>query len=772
MPVGLRPAIPCLYLDRVRAGAGTKGDREAGRVELLWAIVTQTTLVLYEGSLYILLGFFVAGLLHEFLPAGIIARHLGRESPRSVLLAAVFGAPIPLCSCGVLPAVAALKRKGASRSALLSFAISTPETGVDSIALTYGLLGPLMAVVRPVVAIVSAMVAGTLSLFVRDEETVAGAVPAPAPAPAAHGHGYRHDHDHADDRTQAHHHGQGDPSCDATELDLEEESRGGPPGARLRRSLDFGFGTLFDEIAFWLVVGIALTGVLAALLPDDFFASVLGWDRGLLPMLVMALVGVPLYLCASASTPVAAALVAKGLSPGAALVFLLTGPATNAASIAVIGQILGRRRLAIFLLSIAGTSLAAGLLLDAFAADTVRAVARERFENPSSGWLGLVQGTAAVLFVGLLVRSFRRTRFREGRAEVRDQLARVAAALRGFELRSVLRPRVLVPLLVALGVWLGSGSYLVVEPGQRGIVQRFGKVVATDLEPGLHLHLPPPLGEGRAVDTALVRQVPIGFQTGSGRRRRARADDGYLLTADENLIDVRAVVHYRVDDPVRFALGVEDADALMQSLARRELVAIASATPIDALYGTRRGESEARVREALRSRVAQLDIGAEVLDVRLLDVHAPPDVHAAFRDVASALEDRQRAVHDARGYALERTAAASGEAAAITATARGDAVRARAVAEARTAAFAAVSAAHAASPEVTEMRLHLESLERALPRARKYVNAAGTGSSEVDLWLGAEPERSAASQGATPTGGGAGAVLNHPALRARQQQVR
>ncbi len=138
-------------------------------ITFLIATVTETARVLYEGSLYILIGFFVAGLLHEFLPGGLIARHLGKRSPRSVLLAALFGAPIPLCSCGVLPAAAELRRKGASRPAVTSFLISTPETGVDSIALTYGLLGPVMAIVRPIVAIVSAVVAGMLAIVVRDD---------------------------------------------------------------------------------------------------------------------------------------------------------------------------------------------------------------------------------------------------------------------------------------------------------------------------------------------------------------------------------------------------------------------------------------------------------------------------------------------------------------------------------------------------------------------------------------------------------------------------
>jgi hypothetical protein len=161
------------------------------------------------------------------------------------------------------------------------------------------------------------------------------------------------------------------------------------------------------------VIGIVLTGVLAALLPDAFFSRVLGWDRGFVPMLAMMLVGVPLYLCASASTPVAAALVAKGLSPGAALVFLLTGPATNVATIALVGQMLGRQVLRVYLGSIAGVAIAAGLLLDWFAADLVRNAVFSSTQAPDGGLYAMLKIGAALLFVALVAASFRRTRFRD-----------------------------------------------------------------------------------------------------------------------------------------------------------------------------------------------------------------------------------------------------------------------------------------------------------------------------------------------------------------------
>lgn len=689
-------------------------------LDWLTVLATETALVLYEGALFILIGFAIAGLLHEFLPTEVISRHLGRDDPKSVALASLLGAPIPLCSCGVLPAVAALQRKGAGKAPLLSFAISTPETGVDSIALSWALLGPVMAIVRPLTAVATAMTAGLAAIFVRDD---APTTPL-EPTLAAHAHPAA---------------GAGDACEDACAA--AEGAPAPPPDrswrARSRRVLGFGFGTLLDEIAFWLVVGVLLTGLLSALLPDRFFSDVLGWEKGLLPMLAMAAIGVPLYLCASASTPVAAALVAKGLSPGAALVFLLTGPATNAATIAVIGSLLGRRHLRIYLGSILAVSLAAGLLLDATFADAVRGAALGGPERDGP-WLATAKLLAAAAFVGLLALSFRRTRFREAIADLRGQIARLGLALAGFDPRRLLRPRSLALLALLLAVAFGPSTLLVVEPGQRGVVQRFGRVVASDLAPGLHLHLPPPLGSGTAVDVELVRQLTIGYRATPEGERVSIPEQAYYLTADENLIDLRGVVHYRVSDARTFATGVETTDDLVQSLARGELAKVAARTPIDTLYTTARAEVEQRWREALRARIAALPVGCALVDARLVDVHAPGNVHDAFRDVASAFEDRARDVHDASGWAAQRVAEAKGEAAAVVEASRGAATRARELAAGETRGFAELARVHDARPSVTALRLRLETLERALAAPRKVIGGAHDRRGDVDLWVGSD----------------------------------
>jgi membrane protease subunit HflK len=283
--------------------------------------------------------------------------------------------------------------------------------------------------------------------------------------------------------------------------------------------------------------------------------------------------------------------------------------------------------------------------------------------------------------------------------------------------------------------------FLVVEPGHQGIVQHWGRVVAEELPPGLHLHPPPPIGRGVSVPVGLVRQVEIGFRSVPGGRHELIPEQAVYLTMDENIVDIRAVVHYRVSDASRFRLGVEAVPTLINSMARRDLVEITSRTPIDQLYSTRRRQTERGFRDSLRRRVAELDIGCEIVDARLLAVHSPAMVHDAFRDVASALEDRERLIHEASGYAAARQAAARGEAALITETARADSAYAINRALGQTAEFLGLAGAYVLEPRLTRTRLYLETLERVLARTRTYIHAASGSRGEVDLWIGAKQAR-------------------------------
>ena len=281
-----------------------------------------------DASLYILFGIFIAGLIQIFVDKEKISRYLGRPGIRSVVLAAILGVPLPLCSCGVIPMAVSLRKSGASKGATLSFLISTPESGVDSIAISFALLDPLMTVFRPIAAFVTAIVAGI-------GENVFGRKDAEATKEEADAcifcEGEGDDHNHS----LAH---------------------------KFKYGMRYAFTVLLGDIAKWLTLGIVIGGVISYFVPKEFIENYLG--SGWQAMLIMLVIGIPLYVCASASTPIAAALIAKGMSPGVALVFLLAGPATNMAGILAVGKFLDKRAAVIYLISISVCAVGLGLLLN------------------------------------------------------------------------------------------------------------------------------------------------------------------------------------------------------------------------------------------------------------------------------------------------------------------------------------------------------------------------------------------------------------------------
>ncbi|GAB4367821.1 MAG: SO_0444 family Cu/Zn efflux transporter [Acidobacteriota bacterium] len=311
-----------------------------------------------EMAPYLLFGFLVAGVLAAFLSPRLVERHLGGDGLGAVVKASLFGVPLPLCSCGVIPVTASLRQHGASRAATVSFLLSTPQTGVDSILATYGMLGGLFAVFRPAAALVTGIVGGMLvSLFDRTPDPVAASQADPAGG------------------------------CeDACETDAE-------PVRGVRGALRYGFVTLPQDIGANLLVGLAVAAGIGALVPDDLLA---GFGSGPVAMLAAMLIGIPIYVCATGSVPIAAALIAKGLSPGAALVFLITGPATNAATIATMWKVLGARAASLYLATVGGMALVSGLVLDALFA-TVRVDVAEHLHEMRPGPLGHLAAIALLV---------------------------------------------------------------------------------------------------------------------------------------------------------------------------------------------------------------------------------------------------------------------------------------------------------------------------------------------------------------------------------------
>lgn len=674
-------------------------------VDLLWQVLLEITSVFYESSVFILLGFALAGILHEFVPLKLVARRLGKPGFRSIFWATALGAPLPLCSCGVLPTAAALRRKGASKPATASFIVSVPETGVDSIAVTYGLMGPVMAIYRPIVAVVTATVAGIACLFITRNEQ--DAIDEDDLLEIEH-HGHDHDHHYHDlDGEPAHSHGK---------RSVRKSGRRDRWGGRLKRMTGYGFRTIVDEVAFWIVAGLVVTGILMALLPDDFFSSSLDLGSGILPMLLMAVIGVPLYTCASMSTPIAAGLVATGLSPGAALVFLLAGPATSIASLTIVGKLLGRLSMIAYLTTIIVVAISAGLLLDLFAAEQIRETTVSTFESPDGPIEQVFKSLCALIFLALFVNSLGRKSYQEPLNDIRKQGSLLYAGIHHIRRLGYVLAAALLIVSVIPAVTLRVG------PGQQGIIMRFGEVVTEGLEPGLYAHFPWPVDTTRLIDTTTVRGMYI-----------AKSTQEYL-TSDENVISLTSIIQYRVDDSYAFEFGGEKNVELLSDLASRILVQEILSRPIDEIYTTQRSAVEAAYRTKLAKDIAALQQGFELVEARLEHVHAPDAVHNAFRDVSSALEDRQRATFEADGRAIEIVTGARGRYTEAIAVAEAEASARVKIAEGLASSFIPQAEVFREQPEIGRYRLRLEAIERSLARPSKYLNTV-PGSQSVDLWI-------------------------------------
>jgi uncharacterized membrane protein YraQ (UPF0718 family) len=284
--------------------------------------------VLGEMAPYLLLGFIIAGVLHVLVSPAWVQRHLGGRGIMPVIKATLFGVPLPLCSCGVIPVTAGMYRQGASRGATTAFLLATPQTGVDSIAATYALMGPVFGIVRPLVALITGILGGAII-----DKTVHDDAPAESPDVAT--------------------------TCNTCDDDHDDQ----PKGSAQLRALRYGLVTLPGDIATALIIGVIVAGVIGAVVQQGALTPYLG--GGIVAMLIMMIIGLPIYVCSTASIPLAVAFMHLGASPGAALMFLITGPATNAATMSVTWKLLGRKTTVIYLLVVAASALAGGYMLDA-----------------------------------------------------------------------------------------------------------------------------------------------------------------------------------------------------------------------------------------------------------------------------------------------------------------------------------------------------------------------------------------------------------------------
>ena len=278
-----------------------------------------------EMSPYLLLGFFLAGVMHAFIPGKYYSRYLSGNSFRSVINAALLGIPLPLCSCGVIPTAMSLRKEGASKGATISFLIATPQTGVDSIMATYSLMGFPFAVIRPIAALLTSVFGGVLS-NVFDRPTSM------------------------------------DVSCHGRQCVAGQSLENSGFGEKCKNALYYAYVEMMQDIGKWLVIGLLMAGLITVFVPDEVFAVFEG--NTFASMLLVLCIAVPMYLCATGSIPIAIALMMKGLTPGAALVLLMAGPACNFASILVVRKVLGSRALVVYLFSIILGAIGFGCLVD------------------------------------------------------------------------------------------------------------------------------------------------------------------------------------------------------------------------------------------------------------------------------------------------------------------------------------------------------------------------------------------------------------------------
>ena len=673
-----------------------------------------------ESAVYILFGVAVAGLLRFAVPERWFHRLLGGDDLKSVTAASLFGIPLPLCSCSVLPVIIAMRKRGASKGATTSFLISTPETSIESISITYALLDPVFTIMRPVAALVSAVVTGSMvNVFVHkgwddpdpEGETVDG---------------------EARDSTDAH------PAHTCTAC--APPSEGGSFLGKVTRHAGI---TLMDDLTPLLILAFLGSGLIAVALPDTFFEHPLvqGWSG----MIIMLLVGIPFYVCAASSTPIVAALLLKGLSPGAALVFLLAGPVTNLGTIAAVYRHLGRRIMLVYLVSMAVlTLLMGGIMETLYAGSGVKVkeiVGRGGEFLPES-----VKLMGLALLLALMAASAWRTRLFGVWAD------RVRSALKPYlPFDPVGRGARTILVLLLLGLYLLS-CFTIIDVGEVGWRLTFGRVerdgtgtVVTHAKPGLEVHAPWPFQTFVKARPDAVRKLTFGEipeTEGEYDEDRVRyllgaendlEDEAQVMDGEEGLVSLRFSVHYRVRDAFAYTFGFDDPVKLVRSLSAAAVRTVCARQATQRILVGYRHELEEAALVRLQERLDVVGSGVEALRVEFLDVHAPAAVHFAFRDVASASEDRHRQELEGERTWIEILADARSR--AYRSEVDAEIYRHERVAEAkgRARAFVARAEAFDASREITALRLYLEGVADALEHLALVLPLAE--GIDVDLWL-------------------------------------
>jgi uncharacterized membrane protein YraQ (UPF0718 family)/regulator of protease activity HflC (stomatin/prohibitin superfamily) len=661
----------------------------AGNVaEALWTLVASS-------SGYLLLGLFAAGAVHT------IARRfdsLHRAIPRgwrAIGYGIVAGLPLPVCSCGIAPIALALRRRHAHPETVAAFVVSTPETSLDAVGLTAALFGLPFALLRVLAGLTAAFLAGLFAI-------------ATEAWPGAEHHEYEpHEHDLAPSAPP-----EWWPRLVAWTVRMGREWFGraplpdAPPAAeeppskraRLRRTLvetmRLGFVETLDEISWMLLIGFVVSALLMAFLPNDFAARIPGGLAG--QTLFGLAISLPLYVCASGSIPLAAALMAKGLSPVAVLAIFLIGPITNPAMVLLLGRSFGKR----FVVGLIVAGLIAAIVFGAILTSVTPSVSGAPSTPPGpSLTLGVTEVFFTILFLPIFILSLARTGWRRGAHDLRLVFegivpAEVRVSFRSGARRLASRRRQLASAVVALLAiaWLLGGCAVIPE-GAAGFEEVFGRAGRQPLGAGLHWTFPRPIGRMRVIDSGSIVNVSVGFRPEAAPERGwgglvfSSADSGWhsiytsagprpeestYVTGDLNLVESKANIHLRVSDPRAFAYQGGDPIESVRSLFQASLRELLASRSIDDTLTMARASIEEAAGRDLQRRLAAAHVPLQVLAVNLLDLHPPDASVRAFRDISSALEDRETRIHQARGKADAALPSARGEAAVLIAAADSD----------------------------------------------------------------------------------------------------
>jgi len=289
-------------------------------LEIFFKFLKETIRLFLEMSPYLILGFFFTGLLHIFISEKYIKKNFSTNGFSSIFKAAFFGVPLPVCSCGVIPIAESIRKDGASKSSTMAFLVSTPSSGVDSIFATYALLGPIYAIIRPIASLFSGIIIGIVTFFA--------------------------------EKTQ---------NSNSVVRNKKAES-GNTPKRTIKDGIKYGFKVIPSDIAKWLIIGVIVGGMISTLVPEDFGTRYL--ESTVLNYLMILIVSIPLYVCATGSIPIAVSLLAKGVLPGAALAFLIAGPATNTVTISFVLKRMGKKIAFLYVFTIMLVSILFGVLFD------------------------------------------------------------------------------------------------------------------------------------------------------------------------------------------------------------------------------------------------------------------------------------------------------------------------------------------------------------------------------------------------------------------------